>query len=133
MSAKLDSLLDEASKEFNQQASNEILPKSYTVEGKSKVVNVTRNQIKNALNKICPTGKSKTIAKDMLEHFEDLEKLVPFCSSPRSFRSAWDLRSKILNKFDADSLVNEGAQLIPNNNNLRLFQAIQQGVELGKN
>ncbi|HYL65629.1 MAG TPA: hypothetical protein VEU72_00585 [Nitrosopumilaceae archaeon] len=133
MNSKLESKLDTAIKEFNKKAILEISPKTYYAKGKPTPVNVTKNQIKNALKKICPEEKTKLVTKDMIEHFEDLEKLVPFCSSPRSFRSAWDLRSNILNKYDADTLVNEGAQLIPNNKNLRLFQAIQQGVELGIN
>lgn len=54
------------------------------------------------MKKICPIGKSNVITKDILIHFDQLEKLIPFCSSPKSFRSAWDLRSNILNKFDAD-------------------------------
>lgn len=133
MNSQLDSLLDTASKEFTKQAIDQIIPNTYFAKGKAKPVKVTQNQIKNALKKICPTGKSKTLSKDMLDHFEDLEKFIPFCSSPSSFRTAWDFRSNILNKFDADTLVKEGGQLIPNNENLRLFQSIQQGVELGKN
>jgi len=133
MNTKLEFALDKTAQEFNEKVSNEILPNTYYAKGKSKPVKVTKNQIKNALKKICPTEKSKILSKDMLEHYEDLEKLIPFCSSPGSFRSAWDFRSNILNKFDADTLVKEGAQLIPNNENLRLFQSIQQGVELGKN
>ena len=133
MNSKLESKLGDIIKEFNQRAESEISPNTYYAKGKPKPVKVTKQQIRNAVKKICPLGKSKIITKDMIEHFESLEKLIPFCSTPKSFRSAWDLRSNILNKYDADTLVNEGAQLIPNNKNLRLFQAIQQGVELGKN
>ena len=131
--SKLELKLEKSVELFNNQAITEIQSGTFYAKGKEKAVNVTINQIKNALKKICPQGKTKVIAKDMLEHFEDLEKLIPFCSSPGSFSSAWKFRSNILNKFDADSLVQEGGQLIPNNKNLRLFQAIQQGVELGKN
>jgi hypothetical protein len=41
------------------------------------------------------------------------------------------LRSNILNKYDGDVLANEGGQLIPVNKESRIFQCIQQGVELG--
>ncbi|MEO9276274.1 MAG: hypothetical protein ABI340_00630 [Nitrososphaera sp.] len=133
MNSKLESLIENAIKEFNNRAISEISQKTYYASGKSKAVNVKPKQIRNALHTICPIGKTKTITKDFIDHFDSLEKLIPFCSSPKSFRSAWDLRSNILNKFDADTLVNEGAQLIPNNKNLRLFQSIQQGVELSKN
>jgi len=131
--SKLELILNDSIKSFNKKAVSEIRSGIFYAKGNEKKVNVTTNQIKNALKKICPNSKTKIIAKDMLEHFDDLEKRIPFCSSPGSFRSAWKFRSKILNKFDADTLVQEGAQLIPNNKNLRLFSAIQQGVELGKN
>jgi len=133
MNNKLESLIEDAVNEFNNRAISEISQNTYYAKGKPKPVNVKQAHIRNALHTICSTGITKAISKDFIDHFDALEKLILFCSSPKSFRSAWDLRSNILNKFDADTLVNEGAQLIPNNKNLRLFQSIQQGVELGKN
>lgn len=133
MGNKLESLVGDAITEFRKRSIMEIKANTFYAKGKTKPVNVTSAQIIAALNKTCPIGDPDEITRDMIDHFDRLEKLVPFCSSPRAFRSAWDLRSNILNKYDADILVNEGAQLIPNNKNLRLFQPIQQGVELGIN
>ena len=130
---RLESRLEEAVNEFNDKSLSEILDDTYAVAGSSKAVTVRKNLIKNALKKICPTNAKNKLSKDLLNHFDEIEHLIPFCSSPQSFRSAWDLRSNILNKFDADTLVNEGAQIIPFNKNLRIFQANQQGVELGIN
>ena len=133
MENRLQSQIQEAIDEFSTMAS-QITPSHRRVaSSKDKKTNVNQNMIKNALKKICPKGKSKVITSDFITHYQNLEKLIPFCSSPKSFHSAWDLRSEILNKYDADRLVNEGAQIIPLNKNERLFQTIQQGVELGKN
>ncbi len=48
-------------------------------------------------------------------------------------RTAWDLRSETISPYDADRLIKEGAQLIPQNRETRLFQYNQQEVELGIN
>ena len=133
MENRLQSLIKEAIDEFTAK-SNQITDGHRQIAGREgRKAKVSQPIIKNALKNICPKGKSKTITSDLITHYENLEKLIPFCSSPRSFRTAWDFRSEDLNKFDADILVNEGAQIIPMNKNERLFQTIQQGVELGKN
>lgn len=133
MESRLQSQIKEAIDEFTIK-SNQITDGHRQISGREgRKAKVSQPIIKNALKNICPKGKSKTITFDLIAHYENLEKLIPFCSSPRSFRTAWDFRSEDLNKFDADILVNEGAQIIPMNKNERLFQTIQQGVELGKN
>ena len=131
MQNRLESQIKNAVDEFTTE-SNKIRDGYRQVAGRQgRKTKVTKAIIKNALKQICPKGKTKKITTDLLDHYEDLEKLIPFCSSPRSFRSAWEFRSMTLNKFDADILVNQGGQIIPMNKNERLFQTIQQGVELG--
>ena len=133
MSSQLESKVDKITKEFFQKAKSEISSKTYYIKGKPKGVKVTKQRIVNSVQQVCSIGNSQKVTLDMIDHFEYLEKLLPFCSSPKAFRTAWDMRSNILNKYDADLLANQGAQLNPNNKNLRIFQAVQQGVELGKN
>jgi hypothetical protein len=58
---------------------------------------------------------------------------MPFSSSPQAFRTAWDLRSEQLSVYDAETLIEQGAQLIPNIDKSRVFECVQQGVELGIN
>ena len=133
MENRLQSKIKEAIDEFTTQ-SNQITDGYREVAGREgRRTRVNQTIIKNALKNFCPKGESKAITGDLITHYENLEKLIPFCSSPRSFRSAWDLRSDVLNKLDADILVNQGAQIIPANKKERLFQAVQQGVELGEN
>jgi hypothetical protein len=84
MSFQLESILSHGIKEFNQKCISEITPKIHHAKGKNKPVHANQPQIKNALRKICPLGRSKSVAKYVLLHFDELEKIIPFCSSPKS-------------------------------------------------
>jgi len=102
---------------FRNKAHSEIKDGTYSVNvspTEKAPVEVTKHSIENALKTICPTSTEK-FALDLLVHFRELQRFIPFCSSPTSFHSAWDLREVELNKHTADRLVNEGAQLIPEN------------------
>ena len=134
LNSKLFAILDKAAKEFAAKAQVEIGSKNYRIDSPSddKAVSVTTEQIRNALRIICPENKSQ-LKSDVLQHFEGVRGFIPFCSSPKSFRTAWDLRSELLNPWDANTIVDHGGQLVPINKGSRVFQCIQQGVELGKN
>ena len=84
MENRLQSQIQEAIDEFTTMTS-QITPSSRRVaSSKDKKTNVNQNMIKNALKKICPKGKSKVITSDFITHYQNLEKLIPFCSSPKS-------------------------------------------------
>jgi len=132
--SKIFEVLQTATKEFAEKAVVEIANKDYKIASPSddKKVSVTTTQIKNALKIFCPHNISQ-LKNDVIQHFEEVRGLIPFCSSPKSFRTGWDLRSELLNPWDANTIVDQGGQLIPTNKSSRIFQCIQQGVELGKN
>ena len=120
MESKLNSKLFDGIKDFSLKAKREIKSKTVNIPGSRKrTVNITPNKIQTALRVICPQRSTATgrvsFVDDFIKHFENLEKYIPFCSSPKSFRTAWGLRSNILNKYDGDVLANEGGQLIPIN------------------
>ena len=96
-------------------------------------VKVKKSTLRNAIGGICPSRRIENYKTDFLSHFSELKNYLTFCSSPKSFRTAWDLRSEILNPFDANKLTNEGGQLIPLNNKTRVFKCEQQGVLYGVN
>ena len=138
MESKLQEKLNEAIIEFHKISSEQIKSQIVCIPGtRNKSVEVTQNKIQSALKIICPKGSGeegrKETVPETIEHFVNLEKLIPFFSSPKSFRTAWGLHSGVLNKYDADLLSNEGGQLIPVNREIRTFQCIQQGLELGVN
>jgi len=119
---------------FRSKAISEIKEGPYPVQvspTEEKMVAVTKRSIENGLKIICPPD-TKKLASDIMSHFRELQIFIPFCSSPKSFRSAWDLRSEDLNKHTADRLVNEGAQLIPENIISERFFPVkdEQGVGL---
>ncbi len=132
MAGKLFNILKESCKIFREKALTEIPERDYTISspGDKKIVHVTNSQIKSALRKICPLLIDE-LESDIKNHFEIVRNYIQFCSSPQSFRTAWDLRSETLSPYDADRLIKEGAQLIPQNRESRIFQYIQQGNELG--
>lgn len=96
----------------------------------NKSVNVTGKQVKSALRTICPSNITD-LQKDVQQHFGEVRSLIPFCSSPKAFRTAWDLRSELLNPWDANTIADQGGQLLPINKKSRILDFIQQGVELG--
>ena len=128
---KINSLVEE----FSNKAKTEINDGKYQISTPepSEPVDVNKEKVKKSLNTLFSSSNS-SLTDDIVLHFKKLEKLIPFSSTPKAFHSAWDLRSKNLNKFAADRLANEGAQLIPHNTISNIFNTIdQQGVMLGPN
>lgn len=134
LKSRLLNVLEASTKEFSRKAKLEIENRDYKIDSPSddKKANVTTTQIKNALRIICPSNAA-LLKGDVIRHFEEVRGFIPFCSSPKSFRTAWSLRSELMNPWDANTIVDQGGQLIPENKRSRIFQCIQQGVELGKN
>lgn len=132
LESRLSSVLESATKEFARKARQEIESRDYKIDSPSddKIVRVTTAQVRNALTFICPANVPQ-LKCDVIQHFNEVRSLIPFCSSPKSFRTAWDLRSERLNPWDGNAIVDQGGQLIPINRDSRIFQCIQQGVELG--
>jgi hypothetical protein len=97
----------------------------------ANIVDVKSSKIASGLNLICPKTNFEKYKENFFNHFSELGNYLTFCSSPQAFRSAWNLRSEKLNNYDALSLINEGAQLIPVNNDSRVFRCEQQGVLYG--
>ena len=128
---KINSLVEE----FSYKVKTEISHREYQVSTPepSQPVNVNDSNINSAL-RILFSSSGSSLTEDIVLHFKELERLIPFSSTPKAFHSAWDLRSKNLNKFAADRLANEGAQLIPLNSISSIFGIRdQQGVMLGPN
>ena len=52
------------------------------------------------------------IIPQLLEHYEEIENLIPFCSTPKSFKESMDKRSKTrsLSKYDVKDIVDLGGQ-----------------------
>ena len=66
---------------------------------------------KNAVRKQLNEKPAKIIA-DLLEHYEEMDKIIPTCSSPRGFKEAWDVRSngQDVTKYDLAEITALGGQ-----------------------
>jgi hypothetical protein len=134
--SEFESLINIASKEFVKKVLNEFIEKEYKIPISPfdfKKVIVNKNQIMNSITTLISKNGNGQLIQDIRKHVDILEALLPFCSSPKSFSFAWKIRSEILTKELANRLVNDGAQLIPINENEKLFKIEQQGVQLGPN
>lgn len=131
--SRLFSIVNEAIYLFREKAAG-IRDGSFEIESpdRDKQVQVKKTMIHTALNVICPRETAQYL-EDFTRHFNDVRGYIPLCSSPTSFRTAWDLRSESINVWDANTIVNSGGQVIPINPNSRLLQWNEQGVELGIN
>ena len=93
-------------------------------------VNVTQTRIKGALDKITKPKKISSYCTNLQQHFSNLSPWLALCSSPKAFRTAWGLRSKIISPQDAEAIINDGGQLIPVNFKSRILKYEEQGVLL---
>ena len=132
---KLGERLSTAAKDFKTKALSEINDNDYHIPVNKttfKKVVVRCSHVTASLSFLLGSSTIE-LQQDLKKHLDSLEKLLIFCSSPKSFSSAWSLRNDVLTGDIANRLVNEGAQLIPANARERLFTTNQQGVELGIN
>ena len=76
-------------------------------EGPYSKVKISNNGVRKQLN----DEPAKVIA-DLLEHYEEMDKIIPMCSSPRGFKEAWDTRAngQDVSKYDLQDIVDLGGQ-----------------------
>jgi hypothetical protein len=92
---------------------------------------VTQSKLNSAFSLITKCKNITELADNFQRHFSELSPAIVMCSTPKGFRTAWGLRSKILSVLDAEAIANDGGQLIPVNEKSRLLKCEQQGVILG--
>jgi len=130
--SKLYQKLKIASKEFRSKVLSEVHDGERIIRraGERKVIRVNKRNLETVTRAIC-SSRTNSLRDNFLTHIDILRKYASYCSSPKSFRTAWDTRSKQLNPYDADTICNEGGQLVPLVSGSRLFECGQQGVVLG--
>jgi len=132
---QFDQILKKSINSFRKNAIESIKegPRDVQKSDGIEVVDVKRSKIQSGLSTICPTRNFDNYKENFFNHFSELNRYLTLCSSPQSFRSAWNLRSEKLSIFDAEKLINEGAQLSPVNKKSRVFDYERQGVLYGPN
>lgn len=131
--SQFESKLHKAIDEFNieiQKIENGVrsVPKSKT---EFKNVSINQLKLKNSFKQIFRDKNNiSKIGKNLQLHFNDLRPFISLCSSPKAFRTAWNLRSSALSDLDAEAITNDGGQLVPFNSSTRFLKYEQQGVLL---
>tara|TARA_Y100000589_G_C27117629_1_gene614976 strand:- start:85 stop:1230 length:1146 start_codon:yes stop_codon:yes gene_type:complete len=90
-------------------------------------INIKKNQVLDSLDRLIPSNIDN-YQNDFVQNLHSIRSYLSFCSSPKAFRTAWDLRSLELNGQDAETILNQGGQFIPFNKDSRIFKYEQQGV-----
>jgi hypothetical protein len=132
--SKFEEILVQTVSDFRSRISREVKLRSRDVPtpGGRRSIRITKKDAQNVVRNICPTA-SPGLVKDIRAHYVELRDLLPFTSAPQAFRTAWDLRSQVLSRYDAEVLIEQGGQLIPHNEKIRVFRVEQQGVLYGPN
>ncbi|MCK2017950.1 hypothetical protein [Peribacillus frigoritolerans] len=134
--SQLDILLEKGINDFDSEFLRKISYRTIPLKNSkdTKNVPVNKSSIEDALKLIANKKKIEIIKNDLLEHYKELRTYLSLSSSPKSFKTAWDVKSKTLNFYDFNNISNNGGQLIPSNNNVgRLLKHEEQGVLLGLN
>jgi hypothetical protein len=76
-------------------------------EGPYSKSSILKNGVRKQLNE-----EPAQIVGDLLDHYEEMDKLIPMCSSPRGFKEAWDTRSngQDISKYEIQEIVTLGGQ-----------------------
>jgi len=92
----------------------------------AKKIGLNKDSIKNAIDSILNKTSSKN-TKDFINCINSIRTYLPFCSSPKAFKTAWELRTKTISINDSEAIVKLGGQFIPENQKSRIFKTEMQG------
>ena len=93
----------------------------------SKKIDISKTKLLGVLSSLIPSKINK-YNDQFIENIMSIRSYLSFCSTPKAFRTAWDLRSLELNSQDAEIILNQGGQFIPFNKDSRVFKYEMQGV-----
>ena len=106
----LDSKLTDAVTEFKGNAGKIKSGSTWDIPGVGKQGPYDQKEIDSALNGLFK--KTNSLGADLIQHYKDMDKLVPLCSTPPSFSAAWKKRYlKTLTKNHISDLTKVGGQL----------------------
>lgn len=93
----------------------------------SKKIYISKSKLLSTLNNLIPS-KINNYNDQFIDNIMSIRSYLSFCSTPKAFRTAWDLRSLELNSQDAETILNQGGQFVPFNKESRVFKYEMQGV-----
>lgn len=92
----------------------------------AKKITLNKESLKDSFESIL-NKKSINNSKDFIECINSVRTYLPFCSSPKAFKAAWDLKQKSISINDTEIIVKLGGQFIPENKKSRIFKTEMQG------
>ena len=92
----------------------------------AKKIELNTESVKDALGSIL-SKKTINNTNDFIDCINSVRSYLPFCSSPKAFKTAWELRTKSISINDTEAIVKLGGQFIPENQKSRIFKTEMQG------
>ena len=72
----------------------------------SKKIDISKTKLLSVLSSLIPS-KINRYNDQFIENIMSIRSYLSFCSTPKAFRTAWDLRSLELNSQDAEIILNQ--------------------------
>lgn len=135
--SQLEKVLENATNEFRKKVANGVFDPSITktCHGKEKTIPISSKALKQHCGSLVPT---KINAGQFIEHYETLERYMPFCSPRESFAKLLRMNSNkdgALDKLSVEDLKKSGAHfhtLRMKNDMVFDTSAYQSGVRYGQ-
>lgn len=128
MSSKIDNLFENIYNETNRFIDLKFKEGSRNVGrvNEAKKIELKKESVKDALGSILSKNPS-TNTNDFIDCINSVRTYLPFCSSPKAFKTAWELRTKSISINDSEAIVKLGGQFVPENQKSRIFKTEMQG------
>ena len=128
MKNKLHILFDDIKNKFEKDLNDNFIDGDRIVGkiNQAKKIRLEKKGVIGGLKTILNKSNEKN-ANEFLENINSIRTFLPFCSTPKAFKTAWELRAKSLSINDAEAIVKLGGQFIPENTKVRIFKTEMQG------
>ena len=128
MSSKIDNLFENIYNETNRFIDLKFKEGSRNVGkvNEAKKIELKKESVKDALGTILSKNPS-TNTNDFIDCINSVRTYLPFCSSPKAFKTAWELKTKSISINDSEAIVKLGGQFVPENQKSRIFKTEMQG------
>tara|TARA_B100001175_G_scaffold307099_1_gene305954 strand:+ start:461 stop:1621 length:1161 start_codon:yes stop_codon:yes gene_type:complete len=125
---KLHILFDDIKNKFEKDLNDNFIDGDRIVGkiNQAKKIRLEKKGVIGGLKTILNKSNEKN-ANEFLENINSIRTFLPFCSTPKAFKTAWELRAKSLSINDAEAIVKLGGQFIPENTKVRIFKTEMQG------
>ena len=128
MNTKVDQLFQKIYNDTTQYIDSNFIDGDRNVGrlNSAKKITLSKEIVSRSFRQIIKKDSKKNTS-DFIDCINSVRKYLPFCSSPKAFKTAWELRTKTISINDTEEIVKLGGQFIPENDNSRIFRIEMQG------